>query len=126
MPDKRERDCWWMFISGRPETEWNPPKKPKSEASFRRGRRYSPQYSPEFAEDDTVQETWHINNEGEVELQGDAVESLPTPSGTPAPPDLPESITRDQSPREPTPSVVSQLDHVGLHIASQYLLLMID
>lgn len=29
MPDKKERDLWWAFLSGRPEREWNPPKKPK-------------------------------------------------------------------------------------------------
>jgi len=29
MPDKKERDLWWAFLSGKPEREWNPPKKPK-------------------------------------------------------------------------------------------------
>ncbi|KAI1786655.1 hypothetical protein LXA43DRAFT_1032771 [Ganoderma leucocontextum] len=29
MPDKKERDLWWAFLAGRPESEWNPPKKPK-------------------------------------------------------------------------------------------------
>ena len=29
MPDKKERDLWWVFLAGRPESEWNPPKKPK-------------------------------------------------------------------------------------------------
>ncbi len=29
MPDKKDRDLWWAFLSGKPEREWNPPKKPK-------------------------------------------------------------------------------------------------
>ncbi|KAF8351591.1 survival motor neuron interacting protein 1-domain-containing protein [Amanita rubescens] len=29
MPDKKDRDLWWAFLSGKLETEWNPPKKPK-------------------------------------------------------------------------------------------------
>lgn len=123
MPDKRQRDCWWLFISGRPESEWNPPKMPKSEASVRRDRRYGRQYSPEPVEDQTAQETWHINNEGEVELamQDDAEESLPTPSGTPPPSGLIDgnttSTSQAQTSREPTPSVVSQLDHrTSLHL----------
>ncbi len=29
MPDRKERDLWWAFFAGRPESEWNPPKKPK-------------------------------------------------------------------------------------------------
>ncbi|KAF8917825.1 survival motor neuron interacting protein 1-domain-containing protein [Mucidula mucida] len=29
MPDKQDRELWWAFLSGKPETEWNPPKQPK-------------------------------------------------------------------------------------------------
>ena len=29
MPDKAERELWWAFLAGKPETEWNPPKQPK-------------------------------------------------------------------------------------------------
>lgn len=125
MPDKRERDCWWAFIAGLPEIDWNPPKKLKSDASIRKGRRYGRGYSPEpdSPEDPLAQETWHINDEGEVELAllDDPTESLPTPSGTPAPD--PQSlqtkaILQDQEfssvvvQREPTPSLAAYLDHV--------------
>lgn len=131
MPDKKERDCWWAFISGRPESEWNPPKRPKSEASLRRDRRYGRQYTPEpdSVEDQPGQETCHINDEGEVELalQDDPTESLPIPSGTPVPPDPadtniasssvpPNSQNQNEpqaiTPREPTPSLAAHLDHV--------------
>lgn len=123
MPDKRARNCWWIFISGGSESEWNPPKQPKSEASVRRNHRYGRQYSSGPAGDEIPQETWHINNEGEIALamQDDAEESLPTPSGTPPPPSASDGIaastSQAQTPREPTPSVVSQLDHVSI----QYL-----
>ncbi|PIL36928.1 hypothetical protein GSI_00618 [Ganoderma sinense ZZ0214-1] len=29
MPDRKERELWWAFLAGRPESEWNPPKKTK-------------------------------------------------------------------------------------------------
>ncbi|KIY74219.1 hypothetical protein CYLTODRAFT_416470 [Cylindrobasidium torrendii FP15055 ss-10] len=29
MPPQKERDLWWSFLSGRPESDWNPPKKPR-------------------------------------------------------------------------------------------------
>lgn len=103
---------------------------PKSEASVRRDRRYGRQYSPEPVEDQTAQETWHINNEGEVELamQDDAEESLPTPSGTPPPSGLIDgnttSTSQAQTSREPTPSVVSQLDHVGVQYLHRIIFLL--
>lgn len=30
MPDKQERSAWWEFLAGKPESVWNPPKKPKA------------------------------------------------------------------------------------------------
>ncbi|KAK2466097.1 hypothetical protein APHAL10511_001739 [Amanita phalloides] len=38
MPDRKERDFWWAFISGKPESEWNPPKKPRTHKSKQRSR----------------------------------------------------------------------------------------
>ena len=29
MPEKTERDAWWLFMNGNPEHEWNIPKRPK-------------------------------------------------------------------------------------------------
>ncbi|KAL0949329.1 hypothetical protein HGRIS_009403 [Hohenbuehelia grisea] len=30
MPQKKERDLWWAFLLGKPESEWDPPKRPKN------------------------------------------------------------------------------------------------
>ena len=31
MPDMKAREAWWAYINGRPEIEWNPPRKPKKQ-----------------------------------------------------------------------------------------------
>jgi len=101
---------------------------------------YSPSPSPEAeAEDDEgqetppeSQETWHINDDGEVELAlNDPTESLPTPSGTPAPSSTKEpersshiqsTVEHQNTPptfkqREPTPTLAAYLDHrTSLHL----------
>jgi hypothetical protein len=130
MPDKKDRDCWWAFLAGQPEADWNPPKKPKSDASLRRKLNYGRGISLEsdLAEDlQSLQETWHINDEGDVELalSNDPIESLPTPSSTPAPPEplgqAVDHFSTTQDPhmppsliqREPTPSLMAYVDHVS-------------
>ncbi|KAH7931194.1 hypothetical protein BV22DRAFT_1042555 [Leucogyrophana mollusca] len=99
MPDKKERDLWWKFLAGQPETEWDPPKKPKQVAPSRKrhfssGMRAFGYEDPELGEYDSDQEkglheTWRINPEGEMEIANEhnLTESLPTPSGTPPPTD---------------------------------------
>jgi hypothetical protein len=138
MPDKRERDHWWAFIAGRPESDWNPPKVPKQRTPAQTRRRYgqglrgfSDDLDYDTAGTRTPQETWHINDEGEVELalRIDPTESLPTPSGSPAPPILdsgqsgPLTSLRTPGggqeplaykPREPTPTLLNLIDHVRL------------
>jgi hypothetical protein len=131
MPDKKERDCWWAFLAGQPESDWNPPKKPQSDASPKKRYNYRRDYSSDSdaMEDlDPPQETWHINDEGEVKLalNDDSIESLPTPSSTPVPFEpQDEAQMHDQSssqdqvghlifkPREPTPSLIAYVDHVS-------------
>ena len=66
------------------------------------------------------QETWHINDEGEVELalRIDPTESLPTPSGSPAPsscaevtgPQMAVDANEIDTPREPTPALLKLID----------------
>jgi hypothetical protein len=129
MPDKKERGCWWAFLAGRSEADWNPPKKQKPDASRKR-HSYGRDYSPESDSAEGLQptqETWHINDEGEVELalSNDPTESLPTPSGTPAPPEPPgealgllyDQSTSHEPPtlkqREPTPSLITCIDQVS-------------
>jgi len=129
MPDKKERDCWWAFLSGQPESDWNLPKRPKS---VKKSHNYRRDYSPESdsADDlDPPQETWHINEEGEVQLvpNNDSVEALPTPSSTPAPSEPPgeadDQLYKQPSSgqprplifksREPTPSLFAHMDCVS-------------
>lgn len=134
IPDKMKRDCWWAFLAGRPESEWNPPKVPRLDASNKRRYKYRREGSPNAADDDNQDippETWHINDEGDVELAltKDPTESLPTPSGSPTPsersikesgdstdirpsPDH-SSITQNSKQREPTPTLAAYLDHVS-------------
>ncbi|KAI0089125.1 hypothetical protein BDY19DRAFT_944290 [Irpex rosettiformis] len=81
MPDRKEREHWWAFLNGRPETEWNPPKKPKKQNN--RNDRYG-------AGPSRVNSRPYGRDEVDVldyAVSMDPTESLPTPSGTPAPPD---------------------------------------
>ncbi|KII94944.1 hypothetical protein PLICRDRAFT_96767 [Plicaturopsis crispa FD-325 SS-3] len=140
MPDKKERDLWWAFLAGRPASDWNPPKKNTLNAYARKRRRFGygmrsfsedPEPEPEQEDDpqdSQARETWHINDEGEVELalREDPAESLPTPSGTPAPQeqsaDAEHTVTVSDEPcalkpREPTPTLLQHIDQrMSLHL----------
>ncbi|KAG5648896.1 hypothetical protein DXG03_000245 [Asterophora parasitica] len=125
MPDKKERDHWWGFLAGKPASHWNPPKAPKQTAAQRRlsGFTSSPDTSPEQKNE----HSWQTNDEGEVELvlRVDPSESLPTPTGSPAPPDFgepgPSTIASSRNtheafvykPRGPLPSLLRHIDEVS-------------
>jgi hypothetical protein len=132
MPDMRERDLWWAFLAGRPESDWNPPKKLKQNQNstkrhkFGKGMRGFSDDLDFGPPDAAPPEIWHINDEGEVELalRVDPSETLPTPSGTPAPQEhlaegksAAENFVDKQElptwkPREPTPSLLRRIDQV--------------
>lgn len=38
MPDKKDRDAWWSFLSGAPSSVWDPPRKPKVNKYNRRNQ----------------------------------------------------------------------------------------
>jgi hypothetical protein len=137
MPDKRERDLWWAFIAGRPESDWNPPKKPRQASKSKGKNKFGKMRG--FAEDQDdqddhatdsyalSQETWRINEEGEVELgYGENTTDTPIPLGTSLSADvstdarranvenvsgLVDNIQQVQM-REPTPSLISRVDSV--------------
>ncbi|KAK0498566.1 hypothetical protein EDD18DRAFT_1308743 [Armillaria luteobubalina] len=67
MPDKKERDYWWAYLSGKPESEWNPPKKPKYNKKHKGMRAFADDSDTEVTYG-VVQETWKINGDGDVEL----------------------------------------------------------
>lgn len=147
IPDKKERDLWWAFLTGQPQSVWDPPKKPKQPKNNKRwgGQTQGSQgygvdtlaYSDEaetsqhlsYALEDgrvfstSSAEMWRISTDG-VELTSalNATTSLPTPSGTPAPPDRLEEQAGTSAgssslgavlPPEPTPILTRQIDHVS-------------
>lgn len=138
IPDRKERDHWWAFLSGRPESEWNPPKKPKKQnnrneryGDYNRGMRgFSAEAGvpehPSASQAGPSYTNLYGNDAGEAKLAvtTDPTESLPTPSGTPAPPDrgvevrpIEDGVTPTSHPGstlpEPTPSLMRQIDHVS-------------
>lgn len=144
IPDMRNRDAWWAFLTGRPATEWDAPKKPKGQRGFRtfpapahtygRGMRafadvseyevVALQYDEEAprAGPGVEDAHTHMSDEREVEqaITINPAESLPTPSSTPAP-DNPadraptaSSSSTSGTQPEPTPSLLRGIDHVRL------------
>jgi len=148
MPDKKERDLWWKFLAGLPESDWNPPKKPKKASSKNRFSGHMRAFcdEPEVPHKNVEQnhneshETWCINSEGDVELAVDesagALQSVDQPPQigpvfsasimeTPSVIDPASNHTGHEqhcSPREITPSLLRKIDHVRMEILSYRLL----
>ncbi|KAH9482756.1 hypothetical protein JR316_0004856 [Psilocybe cubensis] len=140
MPDKKDRDMWWAFLSGQPESEWNPTKKAKNKSkrnpsalgSMCAWTEGNPQQdsSPSSPYNTSQQ----LDDEGEVEqvLKVSAAESLPSPAGTPVPLEYFEGLSQPSStvspptsllpedkltPREPTSILLKMIDErVALHL----------
>ncbi len=123
MPDRKERDHWWAFLNGRPESEWNPPKKPKKPNT--RNDRYG-------AGPSRIHSNPYEVDVLDYAVSMDPTESLPTPSGTPVPPDRNEGagpvedvlVHAQESPTvtghpkppaapQPTPVLLRDIDHVS-------------
>ncbi|KAJ3518077.1 hypothetical protein NLJ89_g95 [Agrocybe chaxingu] len=133
MPDKKDRDLWWEFLSGKPESQWAPPKvsKAKSKRQPPPGMRAWAD-EPEQNHAATSHIPWHSNDEGEVEqvLKLDPAESLPSPVGTPVPlgyledphqlgagPVAGQTLKQSISPREPTTTLLKLIDErMALHL----------
>jgi len=131
MPEKKDRDMWWAFLSGKPGSEWNPPKKARSKAMKQPAARGMRAWDVTHREDSVQLNTPALNGEGEVEevLEIDPAETLPSPVGTPipleyieemsqpslaVPPCLPEQLLE---PREPTTELLRKIDEgVALHL----------
>lgn len=145
MPDKKERDLWWTFLAGSPESDWNPPKKTKKMSKKNRSSGHMSTFCDELeVEHDTndqqnyheTHETWHINPEGDVELAEDNLADTPSsaaqprPNGSGLPMSPAETEFRNTSPllthpgpeqlcepREITPSLLRKIDHnLSLHL----------
>ncbi|KAG5651382.1 hypothetical protein H0H81_008881 [Sphagnurus paluster] len=127
MPDKKERELWWGFLAGKPESDWNPGKAPKQSAAQRRLLSLAVDPSEPSVEHKR-QHSWQTNDEGEVELvlSVDPSESLPTPTGSPTPSEFgepePSSVNLGREavaykPREPLPSLLRYIDErMALHL----------
>ncbi|KAJ7240342.1 hypothetical protein B0H12DRAFT_1135033 [Mycena haematopus] len=100
LPDWKDRDCWWAFLSGRPAEEWDPPKKPKnSQNKFHRGMRA-------FAEEDSMMEGPSAGSSRNAE----APETRSMNDDTDAQPTNTRAATPIYTPREPTPSLLRLID----------------
>lgn len=139
MPEKKDRDMWWAFLQGKPESDWIPVSKSKGkhkkyqyQASSRKLRAWpdEPPSRPEY------NESSQYNDEGEVEqvLREDPADSLPSPAGTPVPLPLEylegmmqpsasgsggsglcyTSADKEHRPREPTTMLLKLIDGVSL------------
>ncbi|KAF6762190.1 hypothetical protein DFP72DRAFT_1148399 [Ephemerocybe angulata] len=113
MPDKKERDLWWAFLEG---------KRPGQGL-----RAWADEPEQEEPTQVIIYESSLLNDEGEVEevLKPDPSELLPTPSGTPAPSDSPDSALDHEPvdsqpisiPREPSVRVLKCIDEpTALHL----------
>ncbi|CAL1701147.1 unnamed protein product [Somion occarium] len=130
IPDKKERDAWWAFLSGKPESEWNPPKKPKvpkSQKSRGKGMRgfSDDTYDNVSQTASSCSHTWTVTDTGEVELAEQSVLSQsPSLLDQAFPPDKRSVLgTVKTSPpakllqREPTPTLLRGIDHrYSLHL----------
>ncbi|KAK0206329.1 hypothetical protein DFS33DRAFT_1381442 [Desarmillaria ectypa] len=121
MPGKKERDFWWAFLSGKPEFEWNPAKKPKQKKKHKGMRAFAEDSDTEVTYE-VVQETWQINGDGDVELAsqvGSAGVQDPSPSSIGPVDEMKASLNKVSSlgeshppSYEPTPLTPLLLQHI--------------
>lgn len=132
MPDKKERDLWWTFLAGSPESDWNPPKKTKKMSKKSRSSKFEVEYDIIDQQNcPGTHETWRINSDGDVELaednMADTLSSAAQPHSGPMSAatefrNTSHLLTRldlEQpcSPREITPSLLRKIDHnLSLHL----------
>ena len=139
MPDKKERDLWWAFLAGRPESEWNPPKKPKQPKPSRWQQRTQKRQQvglPEAQEDTSLPydlgETSFSGSVSDIPDSSAATYPLSTPSNGSVGIDEPlqplsagpgppieagpkvenGGVPLIYTPREPTPALLQHIDHV--------------
>ena len=102
MPDSAERDLWWEFLAGSPESKWNPPAK----MSKRKAKRMGLYPLPDDPGPDSQLTDAAVADAG-VDVQME--EALPaTETG--------EMIEALVEPRILTPSLLKHIDEVIAHI----------
>ena len=132
MPEKKERDRWWAFLNGAPESEWNPVKKPKNKRNTAYGGNTSfssaydgmndvAQYEVTY-EDESVQEAVVMDEYGEItEITATVSSSVPAPlpisqyeGGTDesSKDDNAGKLNQPGRPKQPTPALLGLMDSV--------------
>lgn len=132
MPDKKERDHWWDFLAGKPETYWNPPKKakpqhPSTRKQYGQGLRAWESHSmvgpPEMQQSVVL----HGNDDDEVRQlpSGEPTETPPSPKGTTGDLECPDELVSPNvwsklpghPPREPSTTLLKLIDErMALHL----------
>lgn len=148
MPEKKDRDAWWSFLSGAPASVWDPPRQPKAVKKMGRYGSAGPGFGYGYGQSDYVpyEDADAVNGVSEVKKEdvqmqigvfmdgvvtGGDVPALPSPpkpppqqqNGTRTPEcdgtmSKPVSDTPTWTPREPTPTLLRQIDHVRLAFCS--------
>lgn len=120
MPDKKDREAWWDFICGAPESVWN---KPPSKRSIKPKRKSGGGLQGELdpSDPDVAAAGWQIVQSSPQPIPDNDPPALTTSTSDPAPAEL---TSTPSSPREPTPTLILSMDHVRLHVFLRIHLLM--
>ena len=136
MPEKKERDHWWAFLNGAPESEWNPVKKSKTKRTtmtYRKPNSASPAYDPTndvsqyevIYESESVQEAVVMDEYGEITEEitvsyhdTSRLEPLPASYSEDGPiilsgDDTSGRLNQLGRPKQPTPTLLSLMDSVS-------------
>ncbi|KAF8640085.1 hypothetical protein AX17_001325 [Amanita inopinata Kibby_2008] len=102
MPEKKERDLWWAFLSGEPESTWNPPKTTKVQKPKKR------KFQHAFADDEETVLLYELP-QTDVDIQEACSPELTTSEEPLSSPVLEQSRAR-----EPVPSLLKRIDEACL------------
>ncbi|PPR04048.1 hypothetical protein CVT24_010623 [Panaeolus cyanescens] len=133
MPAKKERDLWWAFICGQPESHWNPSrnKKSKKQKAHPVNTQKLRAWADEPSEPPTDLPTYGPVDEDSHDATENPTGSLPSPVTTPLPLDLLEELsqpvttsvatTPGNAPmptyREPNTTLLKRIDHpTAIHL----------
>ncbi|KAI0030538.1 hypothetical protein K488DRAFT_54047 [Vararia minispora EC-137] len=146
-PDKMNRDAWWAFFAGAPESVWNPPAKKSASKQIRQRRgKFGNTLDP--SDPAVIGAGWELvapaqpSTYTSSQLTHSPSASVSSPTVVPPPENTSDDIVADGSsnvfgsfpsyrPREPTPMLLQGIDHrfslhllmyfshwIGLHVES--------
>ncbi|KAF8663443.1 hypothetical protein AX16_001013 [Volvariella volvacea WC 439] len=122
MPDTVERDLWWKFLAGEPESVWNPPKVQKQKKK-RKGSQGMRAWDDPGVDNAPTEEVWHIDEEGQVALKyaesvDDCVQIKSAEPTANVGADSVEQVRQEVlRAREPSMTLLKEIDHkMALHL----------